>query len=67
MKVRILWSSNSIKSKPPFNGKYIDFERVPNKFETLTFSHSTYEIKRIDTEIIGWKFFYTIYIDYYKG
>ena len=67
MKVRILWSPLSLpKGKtPPFNGEYIDFERVPNRLETLTFSNITYEIKRVDTEIRGWQFFYTIYVDYY--
>lgn len=67
MKVRILWSPLSLPKgkKQPFNGEYIDFERVPNKLETLTFSNITYEIKRVDTEIRGFKFFYTIYVDYY--
>ena len=67
MKVRILWNSKNIKIKPPFNGEYIDFERVPNRFETFTCAYVTYEVKRVNTEIIGWKFFYTIYVDYYKG
>lgn len=67
MKVRILWSSLSLlkEKKPPFNGEYLDFERVPNRLETLTFSNTTYEIKRVDTEIRGWQFLYTVYIDHY--
>lgn len=68
MKVKILWSPLSLSKgkKPLFNGEYIDFERVPNRLETLTFSNTTYEIKRVDTEIRGWQFFYTIYVDYYN-
>ena len=67
MKVRILWNLKNKNFKPPFNGEYIDFERIPNKCETFTCSHATYEVKRVDTEMIGWKFFYTIYVDYYRG
>ena len=67
MKVRILWSPLSLPrgKKPPFNGEYIDFERVPSRLETLTFSNITYEIKRVDTEIRGFHFLYTVYVDYY--
>ena len=67
MKVRILWSPLSLLKgkKPPFNGEYLDFERVPNRLETLTFSNTTYEIKRVDTKIQGFHFLYTVYVDYY--
>ena len=67
MKVRIVWNSLSLlkEKKLPFNGEYLDFERVPNRLETLTFSNITYEIKRVDTEIRGFHFLYTVYVDYY--
>lgn len=67
MKVRILWDPHTEikREKQPFNGIYIDFERVPNKFETLTFSGITYIVKTVNTEIKGWDLFYTVYIGFY--
>ena len=52
MKARILWSRRK-KEKPPFNGEYFNFDRIPNRTETISFSNKTYIVKNINTEIIG--------------
>ena len=67
MKVRMVWNNNSsIFNKwrtQPFKGRYIDFERVPNISETITLFDNTYTVKRVDTKIDAWKFYYTLYIE----
>lgn len=65
MKARFQWykNLNNIHKQNPFRGEYLEFERIPNVGENIFFSNTKYTVKNIMTEIRGWKFYYTIYIE----